>query len=345
MATLRKLRGKYYIRIRMKGQKEKLIPTKTGDERTAKQRLKAVQEREFLIRAHLLAENELVPLSLAEAEKKYRSYCEHKGLRPQTLISYDKVFTNFKNIVNPTFPVKGIGQKQVSSFIKFLKEKKIKTKKGKKPGSEEEKNLSNNTININLRSIQAFLNWLEKEKYILEAPKIELVKVDAPLPKFLTPAELDKIYSFTSDDKLLATFRVFESLGLRLNELKYAELEGDFVKVYAVNSKGRRDRIIPLPESIREDFSIATQEPYLTDYVSKSFTKLARKAGIKRTFHSLRHTFALRTLVQTKDLNLVKELLGHSQISTTMIYTKFPEDYLKTVLMDRQSTPKLKALA
>jgi site-specific recombinase XerD len=329
----------------MKGQKEKLIPTKTGDERTAKQRLKAVQEREFLVIAHLLAENELVPLSLAEAENKYRSYCEHKGLRPQTLISYDKVFTNFKNVINPSFPVKGIGQKQVSSFVKYLKEKKIKVKSEKKPDEVTEKSLSDYTININLRSIQAFLNWLEKEKYILEAPKIELVKVDAPLPKFLTPAELDKIYSFTSDNKLLATFRVFEGLGLRLNELKHAELEGDFVKVYAVNSKGRRDRIIPLPESIKEDFSIATQEPYLTDHVSKSFTKLAKEAGIKRTFHSLRHTFALRTLVQTKDLNLVKELLGHSQISTTMIYTKFPKDYLKTVLMERANPTELKALA
>jgi site-specific recombinase XerD len=345
MATLRKLRGKYYIRIRMAGQKEKLIPTKTGDERTAKRRLKAVQEREFLIRAHLLAENELVPLSLAEAEKKYRSYCEHKGLRPQTLISYKKVLTNFKDVINPTFPVKGLGQKQVSSFIKYLKEKKIIIKDEKKPGPEVEKYLSNNTININLRSIQAFLNWLEKEKYILEAPKIELVKVDTPLPKFLTPAELDKIYSFTSDNKLLATFRVYEGLGLRLNELKHAKLEGSFVKVNAEDSKGRRDRIIPIPDDILEDFSTATTEPYLADYVSKAFTKLAKKAGIKRTLHSLRHTFALRTLVQTKDLNLVKVLMGHSQISTTMIYTKFPEDYLKTVLMDFKNTPDLKASA
>jgi len=189
------------------------------------------------------------------------------------------------------------------------------------------------------------LNWLEKEKFILEAPKIEQVKVDTPLPKFLTPAELDKIYSFTSDEKLLATFRVYEGLGLRLNELQHAELEGDFIKINAKDSKGRRDRIIPLPDDIKEDFAIATQEPYRTDYVSKTFTKLAKKAGITRTLHSLRHTFALRTLMQTKDLNMVKELLGHSQISTTMIYTKFPKDYLKTVLMDNMSDKKLKATA
>lgn len=61
-----------------------------------------------------------------------------------------------------------------------------------------------------------------------------------------------------------------------------------------------------------------------------------RKAGIEgRMLHSLRHSFALRMWVQLGDIYLVKRLLGHSAVTTTEIYTKFPVDYLKQIYHQR----------
>jgi integrase/recombinase XerD len=318
MASLRKLKGKWYVRVRFNNAKEKLIPTYSGDERIAKQKLRLIQDKEFLVKAKLLEEFELEPLTLRDAKEKFLAYCKRKNLRVGTIDSYTTSIENLFNILKPSGSVRTLTNQTIHKLQDHLTGRKLKE----------------TSININLRSIRAFSNWLFREKHTLKKVNIEFMKVDKSLPKFLLPDELEKIYSLCEDDKMKSTFRVYEHLGLRLEELHHCVREDDFVKVTAKNAKSRRDRIVPLPAKVQDDFDIATTDPYRTERISKTFTRLRKKAGIgdEKSLHSLRHTFAIRMLVETSDVKLVKDMLGHSDIKTTELYLNFPPDYLKSVL-------------
>jgi len=190
------------------------------------------------------------------------------------------------------------------------------------------------TVNIRLRGIRTMLNFLA-DKGLIQLPfKVKQIKTDHHLPKFITPSEMDKIYSAVNDSKLISTFRIYEFTGLRLSELFHSRLEGDFIKVE--QSKGRKERIIPIPTELIQDYLIATDKPYSMGFISRSFHLACQKSGLSgKTIHSLRHTFALRKLLETNNLQLVKELLGHSSVKVTEIYTTFPPDFLAQVLKQR----------
>ncbi len=339
MAGLRKMRGKYYIRLRLAGRKEKLFPTFTTIEREAKARLKEFEKDEWKVRAGLLNEGELEEIKMSEANKRFITYCKNKGLRPKTIDSYELALDDLEKVFLKGFPIRKI----TTEHINALRDKLLKQKRSK----ESKETLAHSTVNIRLRNVKAFLGWLVREKYLSKSPEVELIKVDKSSPKFLTPDELNSIYTKCEDETLLATFRVYEGLGLRLSELKHSSLEGEYIKISAGNSKGRKDRYVAMPSDLIPDYEIAMNSNYSTEFITKHFTILAKKAKIEpgKTFHSLRHTYALRTLLKTNNIALVKEALGHSDISTTMIYLNFPQEYLKKVLTERTNPPNLKALA
>ncbi|MBL7047430.1 MAG: tyrosine-type recombinase/integrase, partial [Candidatus Marinimicrobia bacterium] len=85
--------------------------------------------------------------------------------------------------------------------------------------------------------------------------------------------------------------------------------------------------------------------------LSHMFKKLIVDAEIdlRKTFHSLRHTYALRMLIKTDNVYYVQQLLGHQNIETTMIYTKFSPELLRAVLkkktQGKESTPNTHAQA
>ena len=192
------------------------------------------------------------------------------------------------------------------------------------------------TVNIRLRGIRAFLKWLVENEYINKMPfTIKQLKLKERLPKFITPQELKLIYKNTIDPLLLSHFKVYVGTGMRLSELKSSILEGNFIRVIG---KGNKERLIPIPCDLIEDYQITMAANYKTDRISKGFTESVRKAKIrgKKTLHSLRHTFALQKLVELGQKHLVQELLGHSSVTVTEIYTKFPQNYLKEVFLSNQ---------
>jgi len=194
---------------------------------------------------------------------------------------------------------------------------------------------NNTTVNIRLRGIRAMLNFLFEKGLIKQIPfRVKQIKTDRQLPKFITPSEMDKIYKQVVDPKLLATFRIYEATGLRLSELFQSKLTGDFITVE--QSKGRKQRIIPIPADRIQDYLLATGDPYSTGFISHSFHKACTDSGLTgKTIHSLRHTFALRKLLETNNLQLVKELLGHSSVKVTEIYTAIPADFLAQIFTQR----------
>ena len=318
MATLRKIGNKYYVRMRLPGGKEKTIPTGTGNQREAERKLKIVQDNLFLLKAGLKTEAELEEIGLQDAKDRFIKDRKLNGLRQTTIDSYELSLKNLVSVNSPSMPVSSLTKKHVKKMVEKLKEDKLK----------------DSTINIRIRSVNAFTKWLLTEGYILESLSLPVIRVDDPLPKFLTPDELDLLYAHKMNPKMRSTFKVFEGLGLRLSELQHSTLDGNFVIIPAEYSKSRRDRLIPISEELKMHYKIAMKQPYKSHSITRAFRRYADDVDppIKKTLHSMRHTYALRMLQQTKDIVTVKELLGHADIKTTMIYTKFPPEYIAEML-------------
>ncbi len=327
MAGLRKLRGKYYVRVYLPGGKEKLIPTKTGDRKRAEAFRRQIEEREFLVKAKLAEEVNHITTTLNDAVDEYLRDCKNR-LRASTTSSYQLALADLKSCWGD-IDVRGITPKHLSTIREYLSAR-----------------VNSTTTNIRLRSIRAFLNWLVSCEKIDHIPgKISLVKTENSLPKFFNPKELDRIFAKVNDPRLKAVFNLLAETGLRRNELFKCTLEGNYLHLR--ETKGRRERLVRIPPERIPDFILATEDPYHPDFISHAFTRAMKAAGVTlagRSLHSLRHTFALREYHRTKDIYYVKGLLGHSSVTVTEIYMRFPEKYLEQVFGESDREPVTQAI-
>jgi integrase/recombinase XerD len=217
-----------------------------------------------------------------------------------------------------------------------------------------------------LVSIKIFFRYLFQEKIIsnditdvMDSPKLWRL-----LPEFLTMEEVDallKAYSNKSRDLLIIRnrtileimyacgLRVSETVNLKLDCLRFDEA------IIRVFGKGNKERIIPLGIPAQRIMLryIEKIRPYLLKdnpeesfvFLSKNGKKLTRKriwgivkeagkiAGIQKNIHphTIRHSFASHLLANGADLRIIQEMLGHSDISTTQIYTHIENSKLKSV--------------
>ena len=326
MARLRKMHGKYYVRIYV-DKKEKLLPTGTSVKAEALPHLRRVQREEIEIKQRI--RNEYSDLkkrtTISEAVKYFTDHVgNERNLKDTTIDSYKLACNNFKNCFKNNTYFDELDKTSITKLVEYL------TNKYK----------SLHTVNIRLRSIRAMINYLYEKEIIKRKPfKVRTVKIDKEFPKFIKPDILNKIYKKVKNDKMLATFKVFEITGMRLGEFENSHRDGDFIIVK--KSKGRKQRIIPIPLEYIPIYDSARDNPYSTDYITHKFKKACDDAGIKgHSLHSLRHTFALRKLLETNNISIVKELLGHSSVQVSEIYTQFPMDYLSQVLNERKVNKK-----
>lgn len=322
MIGLRKLKGKYYGRLRLNG-KDKLLPLNTSYKTEADRLLKLLNEKEALVKAGLLASLEIdrIP-TINEAVHVFLNESTNSGLNPTTVKHYGYALQQLSKIANTNVSVGRIAESDCNKLKTHLLKEYVRP-----------------TVNSYLKSINVFLSWSEKKYKVELPPRIKLVKYERTLPEFLKPDELDSIYILCKDEKMLSTFKVYEHTGIRLRELHNCELDitdnGTFIKLR--RTKAKRERIIPIPKEIAEDFKITVNGGiYKPDRISKTFSKLRNlaKVGSNKSIHSLRHTFALRKLLELGNIYLVKELLGHSSVTTTQIYLDFPNGFIKEVFSD-----------
>lgn len=215
------------------------------------------------------------------------------------------------------------------------------------------------TIAKDISGLRALGDYLERKGMWSENPAMELDKPKAArnLPKVLSIEQIDSLLDSIDKTSLSgkrddALFELVYSCGLRISEvctLKLANLHLE-ERLILVHGKGDKERLVPFGErayekilvylnevrpelvkgrNVAELFVNYRGEPISRKGVWKRFKELEALSGVEAKVHTLRHSFATHLLQGGADLRSVQELLGHSDLSTTTIYTHVTDKQLE----------------
>lgn len=285
------------------------------------------------------------------AKENFINYCEYeKGLSANTLKSYNyeinlyQIYLEDKlNIID----IEKVSKENIESYLKYC----------------YLKNEDSKTISHKITTIYNFHNYLLREKVIKDnqAEFIDRPKLAKHLPYTLTVKEIDKLLDialvtvFDYRDK--AMLELMYGTGLRVSELvSLTVYDVDFYNAFLrIKGKGSKERIVPINnDSLKylklyldrrclllkkktsdELFLNARGEGISRQGFFKNLKKILAKKGMPTNIspHSLRHSFATHLIENGADLRSVQTMLGHSDITTTKIYThisneKVTKDYL-----------------
>jgi integrase/recombinase XerC len=267
-----------------------------------------------------------------------------------TVISYQTDLADFFTYLNSQFgnlTIKEITSSLIRSWLAQLKEADLTSK----------------SINRKISSLRSFFKFLLKTGVIDATPMNNIIapKIGRRLPVFIKEEDTKKLIETlnrssedwkTLNGKMLIT--LFYATGMRLNELiSLKEKQIDFSRSQIkVLGKGNKERIIPLNKEVcdiikeyqrlkKKDFGNAMDMLLVTENGTKMYPKYAyllvkKYLGEvstldKKSPHVLRHTFATHLMNNGADLNAVKELLGHSSLAATQVYTHNTIEKLKNV--------------
>ena len=270
---------------------------------------------------------------IEEYTKNLKEFLKIKSYSNHTILSYER---------------------DINEFFIFLNRKKITLNQiNSSLGSQwlislRKRGLSNRSIHRKISSVRNFFRYLQKnnhlEQNIFEG--IRVPKIEEKLPKILSLEDVDKLLSFQPKSKYdfrdKAFLELLYSSGLRVSEavnvtMKSFEANFSFLKVLG---KGRKERLVPVGDFAIKAINdwlnnrglVEDQNILFTNKYGKKITvramqqrleKISLSLGMQSIHpHMLRHSFATHMLESSGDLRSIQEMLGHSSLSTTQIYTK-----------------------
>ena len=256
-------------------------------------------------------------------------------------------------------------KRDLSTFFSFLKEKKDSWEEIQDHqvrefiASERRRGLNPRSLQRMLSSIRSFFNYLLDEEIIDTNPATDISSPKSAqlLPKALDTDLVKRLLDFKPQGDLeirdKAMFELLYSSGLRLSELCSLDLSGISIKERScrVVGKGNKTRDLPIGEKaiqglrdwllVRKKISADSNKALFlnkngkrlsTRSVQHRLERLSKKRGLPMVNpHMLRHSFASHILESSGDLRAVQEMLGHSDIGTTQIYTKLDFQHLSKV--------------
>lgn len=275
---------------------------------------------------------------------QYLEYLEvEKGLAANTLDAYRRDLSAFLEFCFAlgAEELTQIQRTHINSYIMNLREKKY----------------SATSVMRKIASLRGFFKWLCASEICTQNPTLTLEqpKVPRKLPKIMTISEIENILrtNLTKLERLIVEllygcgFRVSELVNLKTNSI---DLNANYLKC---SGKGSKERLVPLGSKAKEalgeffihrDFLvkkynletknllIADSGRFLTRQDIYNFIHEQGKRIHKNISpHTLRHSFATHLLENGADLRIVQELLGHSDVSTTQLYTHISKKRLKEV--------------
>ena len=279
-----------------------------------------------------------------QLEKKYS---------PHTIIAYIKDLTFFQEFIETNFDQTNLEEVNYSLIRSWIV-------------SMVDKEISNSSVNRKIQSLKAFYKFLLKTKQIIINPllKHKALKTPKILQIPFSEKELDNVLNNIKfpdgfegiRDKLIID--LFYTTGIRRTELINLKLfnislTNNLIKVLGKRNKERIIPILPIiAQNIKDYLTERTHLEHIEDnnyfflmlkgiklndsfvyrLINNYFSNVSEK--VKKSPHILRHTFATHLLNNGADLNSVKELLGHSSLASTQIYTHSSLAELKKVYVN-----------
>lgn len=276
---------------------------------------------------------------------EYLEYIEiEKGLSENTVAAYRRDLSDFLDFCEKkgTTDITDIKRNHVNSYIMKLRENNYT------PGSVVRK----------IASLRGFFKWLCAGEYTTQNPAqtLEQPKLPKRLPKVMTVEEITKILNSDLTKQEAVIVELLYGCGLRVSELvnlkmNNIDIHSKYIQCYG---KGSKERLVPFGKKAQEALksyfkqrdliilknNIPDTKNLLINEKGKNLTRqdiynFIRRQGEKIhkhiSPHTLRHSFATHLLENGADLRVVQELLGHSDVSTTQLYTHITKKRLKEV--------------
>ena len=335
MASLKKRRGVWYARVQWwidNFRKEKQIPLQTKSKVTASERLSLVKKVEQeIIELYYKDEKYNFPwmnddgkrkieyLTLEGAIETWLKLRKSQGIANSTIERNRQSMNTIMSVMGKSIRLKSITTNHIDRYTETM------SIKGYKP----------NGININLRTLTTFIRWAYRRNHIDKMPFVEKVKIPKAPPSYLSDMDFDRLIKET-DEHFAKVFQMYRNTGCRLTEPILGELNGDNLVLSAEHSKTRMERSIllspedvPVVYELQERYTVwrsmvkVKKVKFFADKYSKEFKRICRLIGLDNKFHDLRHTFAVRRYLMTRDIYQVMKELGHTKVTTTQIYADF----------------------
>ena len=280
-------------------------------------------------------------MNIEDAIPEFLNYCIfEKGLSDKTKLSYENdldVYKDFLKERNKT-KVNQITSDDIKDFLKAREEEET------------------TTVAHNITVISNFHNYLLKEKLVENnvCEFIDRPKLKKALPKTLSIEDVDNLLDIPLntpfDYRNKAMLELMYGCGLRVSELINIEINDIDMTNYEIRilGKGSKERIIPigeyaidyLKEYVKRRDDLLKDKPcnklFLNNHgegiTRQGFFKMLKKLLLEKGInpnvspHTLRHSFATHLINRGADLRSIQEMLGHSDISTTKIYTRVTDE-------------------
>jgi len=283
--------------------------------------------------------------------KEFREHVEfERQLSANTVSAYVRDVSSFiEYITSRSISISAVKPEHIIDFFAYLRDK----------------NVAPSSVARFYSSLNSFFEWCVETRLIKNNP---MEKVDYPenirdIPNVLTIQEVEKMIEAVGSDKSFkyrnrAILEVLYGCGLRVSELINLTLsdlyfEEGFIRVRGKNNKERivpigvpamqsinkyiemeRSKIKPVPQDMNILFLNRGGRRLSRVMIFLIVSRAAQKAGITKGVHphTLRHCFATHLIERGADIRAVQQLLGHSSINTTQIYTHISNQFLKYIL-------------
>ncbi|MCB5245458.1 MAG: site-specific tyrosine recombinase/integron integrase [Candidatus Cloacimonadaceae bacterium] len=286
---------------------------------------------------------------MTQEQELYKQYISAEGKSAQTIIAYMRDLNQFYKFIQRYFEDGNIQLDQISPqmirdwFLHLHKQQ-----------------VSNRSLARKAAALQSFFAWAKLTKHINKNPmdKIKRPKFEKDLPHYFTEEEMRILLNLPDQSSIFgvrnrAILELLYSSGLRISELANLQLNDIDLKrgLVRVIGKGNKERIVPVGKSaieaikaylpirdkLKQEYS--SNRLFLTksgkDFDHRQLYKIlhhyfhiiARQKGYSS--HTIRHSFATHLLARGADLRALQEMLGHSNLETTAIYTHLTLDDIK----------------
>ncbi len=271
-----------------------------------------------------------------------------RGLSYNTIISYQRDLKDFVGFIEKSpknVSILEVDHQHIIKYLTYL----------------SEKGLATSTMDRRMDALRTFYKFMVMERYIKSSPAeiVEYIRSWNKLPTVLSVSEVQSLLDKPDTSNPLglrdkAILELMYASGLRVSEVVELTIDDINLDIGYIRclGKGNKERVVPVGSKALEAIRnyLKSSRPLLNpkgewlfvnykgnrltrDGIRRIIQDMAKKAGIKKQIspHTLRHCFATHLLERGADLRSLQEMLGHTSISTTQLYTHINSERLKEI--------------